>query len=249
MIFAFGPNQSYYFNNGDGKAYWENLPEKLEKLLKEEKHYVAKHVKCLNLFPNGGWYIQGEKDHDSYDIPEKINAAIIANYGTKATITNIEVDATNIDRFYIGTTHTDTIYAHDMPHDCLMTALAMGPRGGFSKVSLGHNGTWVLIGPALNNYNISDEMTKYMRKDPDHIVNVVLSPYDSQHGFIEYHNGNFDAFLPEQWHAHVDELKHSKTSIFLHSVAQNEIFQAVVAGLAKKAEGNIKSDIKSAFAK
>ncbi|KAG8989687.1 hypothetical protein FRB94_004159 [Tulasnella sp. JGI-2019a] len=248
MIFAFGPNQSYYFNNGDGKAHWQNLPASLEKLIKENKHYKAKYVTCLALFPNGGWYILGEKSYHDENVPANIKADIVAN-GSQARVTNIEFDATNPDRFFIGTTRLGLMYLDGMPQDCLMKGFSMGPIGGFTKVSLGYNGTWVLQGPTLNSYNINnEEMVKHMRKDPNHIVNVVLSPYDDQHGFIEYHNGNFVYFIPKGWHVHVDKLKHSKVSIFFNTVVQSEVFKEVVGELEDKGKDKIKDDIKSALA-
>ncbi|KAG9037292.1 hypothetical protein FRB95_006235 [Tulasnella sp. JGI-2019a] len=248
MIFAFGPNESYYFNNGSGGDSWENLPEALQKLFEEDKHFKAKHVDYVALFPNGGWYILGEKTYRSDNIPEEINADIVAN-GAKARITNIEFDAANPGRFFIGTTHKNIMYLDKMPQDCLIKGFSMGPVGGFTKVSLGHNGTWVLQGPALNSYKINNvEMAKHMRKDPKHVVNVLLSPYNDQYGFVEYHNGNFVCFLPERWQTQVDKLKHSKASIFFHTVVQSEVFKEVVSELEDKAKDNIQDDIKSAFA-
>ncbi|KAG8989688.1 hypothetical protein FRB93_003545 [Tulasnella sp. JGI-2019a] len=242
MIFAFGPNESYYFNNGDWEAHWKNLPESLDKLLEEDEHYEARRVGCVALFPNGGWYILSKKGYHEENVPENIKADI----GTKARITNIEFDAINPDRFFIGTTQTDTMYLNNMPQGCLMKGFAMGPVGGFTKVSLGYNGTWVLQGPTLKSYNINnEEIAKHISKDPDHIVNVMLSPYDDKHGFIEYHNGKFVYFLPEGWHVHVDRFKHSKVSIFFNTVVQSEVFKEVVDELEDKGKDNIQDGIKS----
>lgn len=106
-----------------------------------------------------------------YDqLPEKIRAIVKEN-GAKARITNIEHDITQPDRYYIGTAHRDIMYMNDIPEPCLRKAFQMGPLGGFTKVSLGHNGTWALQGPAMNSFLLkNDAMAKEMRRDTKHVV-------------------------------------------------------------------------------
>ncbi|KAG8858386.1 hypothetical protein FRB96_005271 [Tulasnella sp. 330] len=247
MIFAFGPNESFYFNNGD-KHYWQNLPQKLIALLTDDKHYKkAKHVGYLTLFPNNGWYILGEKTHLWEDLPEKVTAAI-NEIGAEARITNIEHDVTQPDRFFIGTAVKNIMYINDIPENCLKKAFRMGPLGGFTKVTLGYNGTWALQGPALNSFQLNNpEMDKHMYHDVAHIVNIMLSPYDDQYGFIEYHNGSFVYFLPELWHVHVDQLRHSKIHVVFNTVVQSEVFKAVVGKLEDEGKDALKGDISSAL--
>lgn len=96
---------------------------------------------------------------------------MVKENGAKARVTNIEHDVSMPDRYYIGTTHKDISYFNDIPEGCLKKAFQMGPRGGFTKVSLGHDGTWALQGPALNSFVFNNtEMAKEMHRDTKHVV-------------------------------------------------------------------------------
>lgn len=75
--------------------------------------------------------------------------------------------------------------------------------------------------------------------------NVVLSPYDDQHGFIEYKNGHFSCFLPKEWNAPIDGLRHSKGHIFFNTVVQSQIYNGLVQGMADEGQDVLKGDITS----
>lgn len=73
----------------------------------------------------------------------------------------------------------------------------------------------------------------------------MLSPYDDQHGFIEYHNGHFVCFLPDGWSTEVDKLRHSKATVIFKTVVQSEVFKGVVEGLREEGTDVLKNDLSS----
>ncbi|KAG8858384.1 hypothetical protein FRB96_005269 [Tulasnella sp. 330] len=205
--------------------YSINIPPKLKALLQNYKRFEkAKQVDFLALFPNNGWYILGEKVHLWEDLSEKLTATLNGN-GATVGITNIEHDATKPDRFFVGTVVKSTMFTNDFPRACLAKRFRMGPQGGFTKVSLGQNSTWVLQGPSFNSWKVnSDGLEQLMRKNIAQIV-CLLSPYNDTRVFVEYQNGTFTYFLPPAWHMHIDKLKLSNALVTLNKVVQSGVLK------------------------
>ncbi|KAG8988953.1 hypothetical protein FRB90_002473 [Tulasnella sp. 427] len=199
MIFAFGPNDGWYFNDRK-RSVWRNLPTKLNSLLKDDPRFATGKITSLVLFPNGGYYMTALNGQwATLAVPTAIEKEL-ETPAAKASVQRVEIDSANPTTFLVRTDNAEFLQ-HEVPRKCLEVVLRKYAIEGVRDIALGYNGSYVVLGKGTKlSWLVGDwDWLNKQLKGPKAVKNVWLSPYDARRAVVEFTDGGWGGAFPQDW--------------------------------------------------
>ncbi|KIO31929.1 hypothetical protein M407DRAFT_4819 [Tulasnella calospora MUT 4182] len=207
MLFAFGPNDSWYFDNGK-QNIWRGVVDELHGYLKNDDRFKAGKIRSLVIFPNGGFYMTTFYNSYAYArIPDALLKDIQSN--CKFTdVQRIEIDQGNSATYLCRITPPDLMLQSNVVRKCLERAVNRYFGERIQEISLGYKGTFFIMGEdGMTDWSVAsnwDWWDQKMKKGG--IKNVYLSPYQARRAFIELSDGTWSGSFPDNWHDTIKEI-------------------------------------------
>ncbi|KAG9011467.1 hypothetical protein FRB94_008298 [Tulasnella sp. JGI-2019a] len=196
MIFAFGPNDSYFISN-DSSWAGRNLRTELFDFANSN----STRITALTLFPDSGYFVACGAKWASVKVPEPIAQVLKDLPEERCTIIGIEFDASNPSSFIISVAGENLKYS-ELPLALLEDAANMS-SDGVEAFWLGHSGAYAIISTSrvkVNLCNNEDRESLFKYMTMGQVKTLAISPYDSSQYFIAMADGRTAWSTPKAWH-------------------------------------------------
>ncbi|KIJ59092.1 hypothetical protein HYDPIDRAFT_118851 [Hydnomerulius pinastri MD-312] len=201
FIFAFvgTDTEGYYINNNGRKSHSYNAPESLRTALNGVN---SSEVLSLSGGPHGKYLLQARGNYsDSRGVADGVHIRDVVFY---------TFGGRNVWFAHL-TKHTKW---SNLENSLKLRIDAVG-ASNIRSLSMGVNDSWAMVYMA-ESHNLSwstrgtpSTLHNELRSESVHDVkNIVLSPFDANHWWIEYGNGQTSYDLPRAWYEDIERIRH-----------------------------------------
>ncbi|KAG8955389.1 hypothetical protein FRC04_008740 [Tulasnella sp. 424] len=214
MLFAFGPNDSWYFDNGK-QNIWRGVGDELHGYLQNDDRFKAGKIRSLVIFPNGGFYMTTFNNSYAFArIPDDLMRDIESN-GKFWDVQRVEIDQNNPKTYLCRITSPDLMLQSDVAHQCLERAVKRYFNERIKDISLGYNGSFFILGDSKIDWSVPNDWVWWDQQVNKGGIKVGATAADNQlagadrgsstgvelrRAFIEFSDGTWQGFFPDSWH-------------------------------------------------